>query len=1443
HFLGAGAALTSRSVPAVCTGTDMKLLRPSSPESHYETLRHLYQGCRVVQGNLELTYLPPDADTAFLKVSSPPRPRGGGGGGTAGTAPGGPPCWEPRGTRAGRGGAAHAPPPRLGPDCRQLCAEGHCWGDGPQDCQTLTNSICHGCPRCKGTKPTDCCHEQCAAGCTGPKHSDCLACLNFNRSGICELHCPQLVIYNSDTFESVPNRDGRYTFGASCVSQCPYNYLATEVGSCTLVCPQNSQEVTVNNVQMCEKCSKPCPEGKRPAGRPGAGVRAVNASNIQHFTGCTKIFGSLVFLPETFAGDPSTNTAPLDPKLLWTFESLEELTGFLYIAAWPPSLPDLRVFQNLRIIRGRVLHNGAYSLTLQDLAVTALGLRSLQEISSGMVLVHHNPQLCFLQKVPWDSIFRNPRQRLFQTHNKPPEQCESEGLVCFQLCANGYCWGPGPTQCVACERFLRGQECVASCNLLDGAVREHANGTRCLPCHPECQPQNGTETCFGSEADQCVACAHYKDAQNCVRKCPSGVKADASFVPIWKYPDEDAPCPQAPSRCQGMGQAGLPLCPRPPCHLLSCSQVTSIIAGVVGALLVVVLLLITVVCVKRRRQQERKHTMRRLLQETELVEPLTPSGALPNQAQMRILKETELKKVKVLGSGAFGTVYKGIWIPDGESVKIPVAIKVLRENTSPKANKEILDEAYVMAGVGSPYVSRLLGICLTSTVQLVTQLMPYGCLLDYVRENKDRIGSQDLLNWCVQIAKGMSYLEEVRLVHRDLAARNVLVKSPNHVKITDFGLARLLDIDETEYHADGGKVPIKWMALESILRRRFTHQSDVWSYGVTVWELMTFGAKPYDGIPAREIPDLLEKGERLPQPPICTIDVYMIMVKCWMIDSECRPKFRELVTEFSRMARDPQRFVVIQNDMIGLPSSIDSTFYRALLEEEDMDNLVDAEEYLVPHQGFFSAETATTYRSRISSTRVRAPSLGRARRRRGDGTGQDGRSPCSWQRVWITRCQRCRGASGAQGREPGPGKAAAVSVPGERWVQKVPHAAPGGGGAQPLCGPREGTQRRGPAHNGLGPCAVPDPVPCPAPRAPRRARRMQRTRTWPPSPSRPRAWRRRRRAPLRRRWRGTPWPRRPCRARRRGSPAPRSATARTPRGCRATRTRAWKRTASPRWAPAPPCRVGRGGRGRLRAPPGAAAHALGRPLTRPPCPRRVREPGRGAPVPSPAPPSTAVPAGQAQGPPGQERAHQGTKAPFRRALRPRRGEPRVPGAPRPARPRPLQPGLRQPLLLEPGPLQGRRPRGRRDAHGREPRVPWPRRRRRAARGRGRVGPARGDTPSPRQLGEGRRAADAEPGWRPSPLPGGVRSGAGRARDLRDGAQQRVRGSLRARRCSQTPAEPDAGSGKPNAPRELGCSGDTAQAAKGSSAGSSAPRPAALRHSLPSPPASARLKSL
>ncbi|KAM9044629.1 receptor tyrosine-protein kinase erbB-2 isoform 2-T2 [Megaptera novaeangliae] len=1022
----------------VCTGTDMKLRLPASPETHLDMLRHLYQGCQVVQGNLELTYLPSNASLSFLQeiqevqgyvliahnqVSQVPLQRLRIVRGTqlfkdnyalavldngdllesatpaARAAPGGLQELQLRSlTEILKGGVLIQRNPRLChqdtilwkdifhknnqlalmlidtnrsracPPCSPACKAPHCWGESSKDCQSLTGTVCaSGCARCKGLQPTDCCHEQCAAGCTGPKHSDCLACLHFNHSGICELHCPALVTYNTDTFESMPNPEGRYTFGASCVTACPYNYLSTDVGSCTLVCPLNNQEVTAEDgTQRCEKCSKPCARVCYGLGMEHLReVRAVTSANIQEFAGCKKIFGSLAFLPESFEGDRASNTAPLQPEQLGVFESLEEITGYLYISAWPDSLPDLHVFQNLRVIRGRVLHDGAYSLTLQGLGIRWLGLRSLRELGSGLALIHRNARLCFVHTVPWDQLFRNPHQALLHSANRPEVECVpsdpflltavGEGLACYPLCAHGHCWGPGPTQCVNCSQFLRGQQCVEECRVLQGLPREYVKDRYCLPCHPECQPQNGSGTCFGSEADQCVACAHYKDPPFCVARCPSGVKPDLSFMPIWKFPDEEGMCQPCPINCThscvDLDDKGCPAEQR-------ASPVTSIIAAVVGILLVVVVGLVFGILIKRRRQKIRKYTMRRLLQETELVEPLTPSGAMPNQAQMRILKETELRKVKVLGSGAFGTVYKGIWIPDGENVKIPVAIKVLRENTSPKANKEILDEAYVMAGVGSPYVSRLLGICLTSTVQLVTQLMPYGCLLDHVREHRGRLGSQDLLNWCVQIAKGMSYLEDVRLVHRDLAARNVLVKSPNHVKITDFGLARLLDIDETEYHADGGKVPIKWMALESILRRRFTHQSDVWSYGVTVWELMTFGAKPYDGIPAREIPDLLEKGERLPQPPICTIDVYMIMVKCWMIDSECRPRFRELVAEFSRMARDPQRFVVIQNEDLGPTSPLDSTFYRSLLEDDDMGDLVDAEEYLVPQQGFFCPDPA-----------------------------------------------------------------------------------------------------------------------------------------------------------------------------------------------------------------------------------------------------------------------------------------------------------------------------------------------------------------------------------------------------------------------------------------------------------------------------------------------------
>ncbi|XP_008281822.1 receptor tyrosine-protein kinase erbB-2 [Stegastes partitus] len=848
-----------------------------------------------------------------------------------------------------------------GPRCSSVC-EKSCWGETAQDCQTLTRINCaSGCQRCKGPLPNDCCHVQCAAGCTGPKDSDCLACRHFNNSGVCIKECPPPTIYDPLTFQTKPNPNKKFTFGATCIKTCPYNYLAMEV-ACTLFCPRDNQEVIISNpdgleTQKCEPCRDDCPKVCYGLGMDNLGVMdkhgitMVTSSNVEKFNKCKKIFGSLAFLPQSFARDPVTNTSGLSLEQLSAFKRLEEITGYLYIDAWPEEWTDLSVFENLKVIRGRMLYKGVFSLAVQNLHIRSLGLRSLRSVSGGLVLMYNNTQLCYTNSLPWETLI-HPTQgpHRIVSHNQDPQVCEATGNVCHPLCEGG-CWGPGPSQCVSCKTVKRGHECVEQCDIYQGSVREYTDGSECNACHPECRPLNGSASCHGPGAEDCTECLNFQDGEFCVASCPSGVKEDQQTV--WKYSNATGHCLPCNTNCTlpctFMDERGCPIDTRT-------GPGTTIVAAVGGVVLFFILLALLVFYLRRQNKLKRKETLRRILQEHELVEPLTPSGASPNQAQMRILKETELKKLRVLGAGAFGTVYKGVWAPDGENVKIPVAIKVLRENTSPKANKEILDEAYVMAGVASPYVCRLLGICLTSTVQLVTQLMPYGCLLDYVRENKDRIGSQFLLNWCVQIAKGMSYLEEVRLVHRDLAARNVLVKNPNHVKITDFGLARLLDIDETEYHADGGKVPIKWMALESILHRRFTHQSDVWSYGVTVWELMTYGSKPYDTIPAREIPDVLEGGERLPQPLICTIDVYMIMVKCWMIDPESRPKFRDLVNEFTAMARDPPRYVVIQNDEdMSKCSPVDSRFYRMLLEEGDnVGEMMDAEEYLVPQPNLFT---------------------------------------------------------------------------------------------------------------------------------------------------------------------------------------------------------------------------------------------------------------------------------------------------------------------------------------------------------------------------------------------------------------------------------------------------------------------------------------------------------
>uniref|UniRef100_A0A8C7R692 Receptor protein-tyrosine kinase n=1 Tax=Oncorhynchus mykiss TaxID=8022 RepID=A0A8C7R692_ONCMY len=853
--------------------------------------------------------------------------------------------------------------------CHKSC-NGRCWGPKEDQCQSLTKTVCaEQCDgRCFGPWVSNCCHRECAGGCSGPKDTDCFACTNFNDSGACVTQCPQPFVYNPTTFQLESNPRAKYTYGAFCVKKCPHNFVVDH-SSCVRACPSNKMEVEQNRIKMCIACTDICPKACDGIGTASLqSAQTVDSSNIEKFTNCTKINGNLVFLITGIKGDVYHNIKALDPEKLNVFRTVREVTGFLNIQSWPENMTDLSVFSNLATIGGRALYSGISLLVLKQQWISSLQLQSLNEISAGNVYITNNSQLCYYNTVNWTGLFRANNQKVLIRNNRDPKECTTEQMVCDPLCSDAGCWGPGPDQCLSCRYFIRGRICVDTCNLYEGEVREYDNGSVCVECDAQCERADGESlTCHGPGPDHCVKCLHFKDGPNCVEKCPDGLQGANSF--IFKYAEANNECHPCHSNCT-QGCIG----PRLQDCIGMMDRTPLIAAGVIGGLFVVVIVALSGAVSVRRKSIKKKRALRRFL-ETELVEPLTPSGTAPNQAQLRILKETELKRVKILGSGAFGTVYKGIWVPEGETVKIPVAIKILNEATGPKANVEFMDEALIMASMEHPHLVRLLGVCLSPTIQLVTQLMPHGCLLDYVHEHKDNIGSQLLLNWCVQIAKGMMYLEERRLVHRDLAARNVLVKSPNHIKITDFGLARLLDINEKEYNADGGKMPIKWMALECIHYRKFTHQSDVWSYGVTIWELMMFGGKPYDGIPTRDIPDLLEKGERLPQPPICTIDVYMVMVKCWMIDADSRPKFKELAAEFCRMARDPQRYLVIQgDDRMKLPSPNDSTFFQSLLDEEELEDLMDAEKYLVPHS-FNIPPLAYTPRTHVDSNRYIKPLL------------------------------------------------------------------------------------------------------------------------------------------------------------------------------------------------------------------------------------------------------------------------------------------------------------------------------------------------------------------------------------------------------------------------------------------------------------------------------------
>ncbi|XP_053338604.1 receptor tyrosine-protein kinase erbB-3b [Clarias gariepinus] len=828
----------------------------------------------------------------------------------------------------------NGPKAKCHPDCGD-----YCWGPNKDQCQILTKTVCapqcHG--RCFGPSPQQCCYTECAGGCSGTKNTECFACQHVKHLDACVLQCPRSLIYNKHAFRMEPNPDAMYQYGSRCLQKCP-NHFVVDDSACVSACPPDKMEVEKNGTKHCEPCNGLCPKVCEGTDSSKSDRQTVDSSNIDSFINCTKIQGSLHFLVMGIHGDVFNNIPPLDPQKLKVFSTVREITGILNIQSWPAELTDLSVFSNLTTIRGRTLQLPFSLLVMKVDSLTSLGLHSLREISDGSVYISNNTNLCYQHTIKWQQIFtrRKTKGQRFPNDikfNKPASQCEAEGHVCDPLCSDSGCWGPGPEQCLSCRNHSRQQTCVAQCNILSGEPREFIGPAgECRACHPECLPQEGRETCKGKGADKCEVCAHLMDGPHCVSSCPYGVTGERGQT-IFKYADNTGHCQPCHQNCTS-GCTGPSLRDCMNARLAADSpHIAAIVSGVLAGLILCLAVVVMALLYRRSMAIRRKRILRRYLESGESIEPLDPSEK-GTKVHARILKSSELRKSKLLGSGVFGTVHKGFWTPEGDSVKIPVAIKTIQDRTGHHSFTEITDHMLSIGSLDHQYIVRLLGICPGQSLQLVTQLSPQGSLLQHLRQNANNLDPQRLLNWCVQIAKGMYYLEEHRMVHRNLAARNVLLKSDYIVQVSDFGVADLLYPDDKKSLY---KTPIKWMALESILFRRYTHQSDVWSYGVTVWEMMTHGAEPYTSMHPNDVPGLLEKGERLAQPQICTIDVYMVMVKCWMIDETIRPTFKELANEFTRMARDPPRYLVVKKDQNSAAAE-ESHVREPKLVEADLDS-------------------------------------------------------------------------------------------------------------------------------------------------------------------------------------------------------------------------------------------------------------------------------------------------------------------------------------------------------------------------------------------------------------------------------------------------------------------------------------------------------------------------
>uniref|UniRef100_A0A8C4HVB6 receptor protein-tyrosine kinase n=1 Tax=Dicentrarchus labrax TaxID=13489 RepID=A0A8C4HVB6_DICLA len=286
------------------------------------------------------------------------------------------------------------------------------------------------------------------------------------------------------------------------------------------------------------------------------------------------------------------------------------------------------------------------------------------------------------------------------------------------------------------------------------------------------------------------------------------------------------------------------------------------------------------------------------------VDPFTYED--PDQAIHEFAKEIDVSSIhieRVIGMGEFGEVCSGRLRVQGKR-EIYVAIKSLKAGYSDKQRRDFLSEASIMGQFDHPNIIRLEGVVTRcKPLMIITEYMENGSLDAFLRKHDGQFTVIQLVGMLRGIASGMKYLSDMSYVHRDLAARNILVNSNLVCKVSDFGLSRVLEDDPEAAYTT--RIPIRWTAPEAIAYRKFTTASDVWSYGIVMWEVVSYGERPYWDMNNQDVIKAMEEGYRLPAPMDCPVVLHQLMLDCWERERAERPTFSQILNMLDKLIRNP----------------------------------------------------------------------------------------------------------------------------------------------------------------------------------------------------------------------------------------------------------------------------------------------------------------------------------------------------------------------------------------------------------------------------------------------------------------------------------------------------------------------------------------------------------